>query len=255
MDSRHRRRVRDGRRPDLPPTLGFALWADAWLTGATSLDEADDAVAGPDAVHLVAGLPGQEPGPEALILGLGRLRVAGATAARVALPAPGDLVGLAGPPDFNEAALDADGAVLLPGTPWGLVPVVLGSSVTWTATPARTDGPVLDPGEADRGLRSALTGTASALADLDVARWSPDAADELLALRRPPDTAWPPQVGARAARTLELALRCLRVCDVALVDSGGARTAAEASLRQQVLGELSAAARRAVVAAAGTPSW
>ena len=55
VDSRHRRRVRAGHRPDLPPTLGFALWADAWLTGATSLDDAHDAVSGPDSVHLVTG--------------------------------------------------------------------------------------------------------------------------------------------------------------------------------------------------------
>lgn len=253
MDTR--RRTRDRHRPDLPPPVGFALWADAWLAGTVSLDDAHDAVAGPDLVHLVAGLPGQEAGPEPLILGLGRLRSAAARGARVALPAPGDPVGLAGPPAFNQVALEQGGAVLLPGTTWGLVPVGLGSSLTWTATPARTDGPALDPGEADRGLRSALTTTATSLAELDVARWSPDAADELMALRRSPDASWPPHVGQRAARTIELGLGCLRICDLALVDAGGARTAAETSLRQQLLGDLAAAARRAVVAAVGTPSW
>jgi hypothetical protein len=247
--------TRDRHRPDLPLPVGFALWADAWLAGAVSLDDAHDAVAGPDVVHLVSGLPGQESGSEPLILGLGRLRSAAARGATVALPSPGDPVGLAGPPAFNQAALEQGGAVLLPGTPWGLVPVALGSSVTWTAAPARTDGPVLDPGEADRGLRSALTSTATSLAELDVARWSPDAADELMALRRTPEATWPPHVGPRAARTIDLGLRCLRICELALVDGGGARTAAETAARQQVLGHLSAAARRAVVAAVGTPAW
>lgn len=248
-------RTRDRHRPDLPPPVGFALWADAWLSGATSLDDAHDAVTGTQVVHLLAGLPDQDGGVEPLILGMGRLRAAGAGSARVALPAPGDPVGLAGPPGFNQLALDQSGAVLLPGSGWGLVPVPLGSSLTWTAVPARTDGPVLDPGEADRGLRAALTTAATGLAELEVARWSPDAADALMELRRTPQAIWPPQVGPRAARTIDLGLRCLRICEVAGLDVGGARTAAEATQRHRVLGDLSAAARRAVVAAVGTPAW
>ena len=42
---------------------------------------------------------------------------------------------------------------------------------------------VPDLGEADRGLRLALTTAATALADLDVARWRPEVADELMDLR------------------------------------------------------------------------
>ena len=247
VDARHR--------SDLPSAVGCALWADAWLRGGVSLDDARDAVAGPDVVHLVAGLPGQEHGVESLILGLGRLRGLGAQAVRVAVPAPGDPVGLAGPPAFNELATEHGGAVLLTGTSWGLVPVAVGSSLTWTAAPARTDGPLLDPGEADRGLRSTLTTTATSLAELDVARWSPDAADALMALRSTPDASWPPQVGPRAARILELALRCLRICDLALDDAGGAQTAGETMRRRVALDELAGAARRAVVAAVGTPTW
>lgn len=243
-----------GHRPDLPPSIGFAMWADAWLRGTVSLDEAHDAIAGPELVHLVRDLPGVTE-TEPLILGLGRLRGLGAHGARVCLPVPGDPVGLAGPPAFNLAALAHGGAVLLPGTGWGLLPVQEGSSVVWTAAPARTDGPLLDPGEADRALRACLSTTATALADLEVARWSPDVADELIALRRTPQVAWPPSVGQRAARVLELAVRCLRICDLALVDSGGARTAGEAEQRRQVLDRLSAAARRAAVAALGTPQW
>lgn len=245
---------RRAHRPDLPPAVGFALWADAWLRGATSLDEAHDAIVGPQSVHLLTGLPEQD-GAEPLILGLGRLRSLGAQGARVALPAPGDPVGLAGPRAFNEAATEHGGAVLLVGVPWGLVADPLGSSVTWTALPARTDAPPLDPGEADRALRAAVSTTATALADLDVARWSPDAADALMALRRGPGGSWPPHVGHRAGRALDLALRCLLICEVALADAGGARTASEVGLRSDALGTLAAAARRTVAAATGTASW
>jgi hypothetical protein len=50
-------------------------------------------------------------------------------------------------------------------------------------------------------------------------------------------------------------LRCLRICDLALADAGGARTAAETQQRSQALQGLSAAGRRAVVAAVAAPSW
>ena len=245
---------RAGHRPDLPLSIGFAVWADAWLRGAVSLDDAYDAISGPEQVHLLSGLP-QVTETEPLILGLGRLRGLGARGARVCLPAPSDPVGLAGPPAFNQAALEHGGAVLVTGAGWGLLPVQRGSSVLWTAAPARTDGPLLDPGEADRSLRAILSQTATALAELEVARWSPDVADELMALRRTPDAAWPPGVGQRTARVLELAMRCLRICDLALTDAGGARTASEIDRRKRVLDELSAASRRAVVAALGSPQW
>ena len=82
-----------------------------------------------------------------------------------------------------------------------------------------------------------------------------DAADELMELRRADDVRWPPHLGPRAVRTLALALRCLRICDVARADAGGARTAAEAALRAQALDGLAATARRAVVATVDTPAW
>ncbi len=250
-----RSRQHSGRSSDLPPAVGFALWADAWMSGTVSLDDASEEMSSGDDVHLVAGLPGQEAGAEPLILGLGRMRTLGARRARLALPSPGDPVGLAGPPSFNEAALEHGSAVLLPGTSWGLVPVVVGASITWSALSARTDAPPLDPGESDRGLRASLTSTAGALADLDVARWSPDAADEIMALRRVPETAWPPQVGPQAARVLVLATRCLRICELALADAGGARTAQEANRRRETLESLAGAARRAVVAASAVHQW
>ena len=237
--------------PDAYAAVGFALWCDAWLQGVTSLDETADHIASGDVVHLVDLGEGAEP----LIIGLGRLRALGATAAGVALPVPGDPVGLAGPPDFNQAALEAEEAVLLDGASHGLVPERVGHSVTWHVLPATTRRPTLDPGEADRGLRAALPRAADELAALDVARWRPEVADALLNLRREQHLDLPPHVAARSSRMLVLGMRCLDIVSLATQDDGGAVTASEADRRRATLEDLGAAARRAVVAATCAPSY
>ena len=64
-----------------------------------------------------------------------------------------------------------------------------------------------DVGDADRGLRSALVEAADGVARLDVARWQPEVADELLDLRRVGrDLEAPPGVPARC---VDLAGRAL----------------------------------------------
>ncbi len=237
--------------PDAYAAVGLALWCDAWLQGAVSLDDAADHVGSGDVVHLVE----TGAGPEPLIIGLGRLRARGATGAGAALPVPGDPVGLAGPADFNRAALEADEAVLLDDAGIGLVPERVGSSVTWHALPATTRRPTIDPGEADRALRAALPRAADDLAALDVARWRPEVADALLNLRREQHLDLPPHVAARSARMLVLGLRCLDIVALATQDDGGALTALEADRRRAALDELGAAARRAVVAATCAPAY
>lgn len=230
----------------------LALWLDAWLTGAVSLDEAADHVASGDEVHLVSTA---DTAPEPLIVGLGRLRGAGATGAGAALPAPGDPCGLAGPATFNAAALEVGEAVVLDGVDLGLVPDRLGSSVTWSVRPAVSRRPTLDPGDADRGLRAALPRAADALASLDVARWRPEVADALIELRAEQRLDLPPHLGQRATRMIGLGLRCLGIVDLATEDDGGSVTATEARLRRDALEDLAGAARRAVVAATCAPSY
>ena len=95
----------------LPLSAGFAVWFSAWVAGAVSLDDARDAIVGDDAAHHVAGLPGEEAAVP-LILALGRLRSAGTTGAGIALPVPGDPLGLAGPNAFNDDALEDDGGAI-----------------------------------------------------------------------------------------------------------------------------------------------
>jgi hypothetical protein len=187
-----------------------------------------------------------------LILALGALRAEGATAAGLALPVPGDPLGLGGPPPFNAEALEAGEAVVLDAD-LGLVPVRAGAGVVWRCLPAVTRRQVPDLDEADTGLRAELPRAADALAELDVARWRPEVADELMALRRPQPLDVPAAMDPRAQRMVAFAERCRTIVALALVDDGGAVTAAEADRRREALLPLDRAARRALVAACSHP--
>lgn len=236
----------------LPASARFALWFSAWTAGAVSLDEARDAIVGDDAAHDVLGLPDQ---PEAvpLILALGLLRAEGGREAGLALPVPGDPLGLAGPADFNAEAVDVGQGVVVVGAGLGLVPHRTGSGVQWQCHQAVTDRQVPDPSEADTLLRGTLLDTAQRLADLDVARWRPEVADELMALRRHVDLVFPHGMAPRAVRLAGLAARCRTIVELALEDDGGSVTAFEADTRKEALRPLDHAARRGLVAACAFP--
>jgi hypothetical protein len=236
----------------LPASARFALWFSAWAGGSVSLDDARDAIVGEDTAHDVLGLP-DHPDSVPLILALGLLRTEGGTAAGLALPAPGDLLGLAGPPEFNAEVLEPGEGVLVAGAGLGLVPHRVGSAVQWQCHQAVTEPQVPDLSEADTALRQALLGTAQRLADLDVARWRPEVADELLALRRHVDLVFPEGMAPRAVRLAGLATRCRTIVELALVDDGGSVTAAEADARTAALRPLDQAARRGLVAACAHP--
>lgn len=236
----------------LPDSVRLALWFAAWRAGHASLDEARDAIVGTDGAHDVVGLP-DRPEPAPLILALGLLRAEGAVAAGVALPVAGDPLGLAGPPAFNTEALEAGEGVVLDGADLGLVPARAGAGVVWRCLPATTRRQVPDPGEADTGLRSELLRAAEALARLDVARWRPEVADELVALRRRVDLPVPPWLAPRAQRLMAQAVRCRGIVALAVEDDGNAVTAAEADARRAALLPLDQAARRALVAACAYP--
>ncbi len=236
----------------LPLSARFALWFSAWVAGAVSLDAARDAIVGDDTAHDLLDLPGEtEPVP--LIVGLGRLRSAGASGAGIALPAPGDPLGLAGPTGFNADVLEAGEGVVLDGADLGLVPHRAGRGVSWRVHAAVSRRQVPDPGEADAALRQALVTAARRLADLEVARWRPEVADELVALRRAGDLTLPSGMAPRAVRLASLASRCRVIVDLALEDDGGSVTAHEADARRAALLPLDQAARRGLVAACAYP--
>jgi hypothetical protein len=236
----------------LPASARFALWFSAWVSGAVSLDDARDAIVGDDAAHDVLGLP-ERPDAVPLILALGLLRTEGGRHASLALPVPGDPLGLAGPPAFNTEVVDAGQGVVVAGAGLGLVPHRAGAGVQWQCHPAVTVQQVPDPAEADTLLRGVLLDSAQRLADLDVARWRPEVADELMALRRHVDLTFPGGMAPRAVRLAGLAARCRAIVELALQDDGASITAAEADSRHEALRPLDHAARRGLVAACAFP--
>lgn len=230
----------------LPRSALWTSWFNAWLGGYAPLDDATAAVRAGDAAHDVTGLS-----DEALPLEQAwpALRRSGATGAALALPVPGDPAGLAGPPTFNEAAIDAGEAVIVDGAGVGVVPNVVGRGVFWRAYDAAAPQPSTSLADAERRLREQLVDTGRALAELDVARWRPEIADALSDLRAARDGTLPPGYDERAQRVSALAVRCWRICDLALDDDGGALGIDDAAARRRTTLELQRAARHAVVAA------
>jgi hypothetical protein len=210
-----------------------------------------DAVLQDDATHVVAGLPDVE-GSVSLVRALAELRISGVASMGLALPEPGDLLGIGGPAELSSAALEAGEAVVAGQV--GLVPRRVGGAVEWTAY-AASPRQLTDVGEADRGLRHALRESASVLVGLDVARWRPEAADALLNLHRPPRLAPPPGAPDRCVDLAARSLQAQAIVDLALEDDGAAVSAAEAEARRAALHPLGAAARRGLVAACSPEVW
>ncbi|UGY90631.1 hypothetical protein [Streptomyces gobiensis] len=245
-----------------PRSGRLAAWGNALFAGEISPDDAASRIVAEDAVHRVAGLPG-ESAPVALTLALGRLRSLGAVGLRVALPVPGHPLGLSGPPEFNARALDAEEAVLVSGAALGLVPEVfqagpegdLHVETVWHCLPVREAPPADVPslGEAERELAHALRETTEALTRLDVAGSGPvtraaleayqarmEAGRQLLAPGYPP----------RAVRVLELAQRVAALIAIAHgPEHGGAVSASGIAARMELLRPVERTARRAQVAA------
>lgn len=239
----------------------LAAWGTAWLAGRVSADDLLDAVQDTDEPHLVrwdgdsTGLP----------LALGRLRAAGVTRLRVALPAPGDPAGLAG--SLGEAALATGAAVLAEDAAVGWVPVVSAHGndadgytvlVRWDAWPLPVSlGPPVEDGvgAAERTLAEAVREAASALARLEVARWRPEFGEVLAGLRHRARTghpllALPPGAPSRAQEVVDLAERLRVVVDLARADpAGGAVSGWQARDRDSWLRNLEGAARYATVTA------
>jgi hypothetical protein len=229
----------------LPRSALLAVWLNACLRGSVGPDDFADAVRGDDPQHLLLDWPDAAALPLVELPGV-VLRASG-TAARVALPVAGDLLGLRGPAAFNTCALDTGEAVLLHGTGHGLVPSLDARTVLWRAVPAET-APVLDRGDEGRLLRAALVSTTAELTRLDVASWQPEIPDLLLNVRHRADLPLPSDLGPRAVDDLERAVVCLEIVELALGDEGGAATSYEITERRRCLTDLDRAARRVVVA-------
>ena len=244
----------------------LVAWGNAWLTGHVGLDEGVDAaerVAGPQIVSdLTAAAPagGPAPGEVPLRRALGELRVSGLSGLRLALPAPGDPLGLTGPPEFNRAAIEAGAAVVavLSDRTVGLVPCEdrRGSSYVgvrwqaWTVPSGTPDVPPLP--DADRQLTLAMRDATEVLLTVDdVGGVPPEIADALADLRDPERGGHPlaPGYPQRAHRVAALAGRLALVVELARRLDGRGLTAEQTRRRGEALRMLDRAVRRARVAA------
>jgi len=253
----------------LPRSARLAAWGTAVLADGLDPAAAVAAVTRDDEPHEVEvdfevaatlGLPAKA----GLLELLGGLQRNGTPHLSVALPAPGDLVGLPGPVTFNEVATEAGECVLAPEGPGPAIGIVArvtefgsvyepGAMVTWQAHAVgrRRVTAVGSVREADRELRSALAEAVEELARLDVARWREDAADRVAAIRDgglergivPPTT--PP----RCVHVLSRAARVRAIVELASEDDGAAVTQQEAQRRTGALRRLDGVSRRAMVAA------
>ncbi|MBA0050523.1 hypothetical protein E0L36_06300 [Streptomyces sp. AJS327] len=271
-----------------PRSGRLAAWGNALLAGAVSPDAAAASITGEDVTHRVTDLPlaagrtGVEPVPVGLTLALGRLRALGVRGLRVALPAAGHPLGLTGPPEFNERALEVGEAVLAPEAGIGLVPVVHSAGpdggepgqladprfgpadthteVVWECLPVRVAPPADVPtlSEAERELAEAMRSATEALTRLDVAGSGPVADAALEAYRARAEAGrevLAPGYPPRAVRVLELAQRVGALVSIAQGDGGdgraygGAVSASEIATRSALLRPVERTARRAQVAA------
>jgi hypothetical protein len=253
----------------LPRSARLAAWGTAVLASGVEAALAVKAVTGDDEPHevnaevevsAVLGLA-EKCGLSELLNSLIRH---GAPSLSVALPAPGDVLGLPGPPTFNAAALEAGECVLVgqgPGPAIGIVPQITefgsvyepGAMVNWQAY-AVGRRRVTDLGsvaEADRELRTALTDATTELARLDIARWRDDAADRVAAIRDGglERGMLPPSTPRRVVRVLATAARVRAIVELATEDDGAAVTGHEALRRAGALRGLDAVSRRAMAAA------
>ena len=233
---------------ELPLSARLAWWLTAWLRGTEVTDHVLDAVTDGDLAHLVDGLAGGTAMLELLL----EARRSGATGAGLALPVEGDLLGLGGPRDFNDAAIESGEAVVLGA--WAAVPEVVGEVVHWHVHPS-APRQLPDVGEADRLLRAALLDSANLLADLDVARWRPEVADRLMNLGHRPTLEAPLGTPSRCADLAARGLQGWAIAELALEDDGGAVSAYEIQARRAALQPLERASRRAIVAACSPEVW
>jgi len=246
--------------PETRRAGALTAWGSAYLAGVVSLDDADASTVGPDALHRVRGVPGED-ADVPVSIALGRLRARGVTGLRLVLPEPGDPTGLPGPTSFTATAVAAGAAVVTVGPPeapaYALVATSAtagsGDAVRWDVVPvdfalAPAGLPTLS--EADRSLTETMTASTAVLATLDVARGRDDVAVRLRRLDRAlREIDLPPTLTPRAQRLVATASRLLGVLDIAEETDGAAVTASETLRRSAALRPLRTATRYALCAA------
>lgn len=206
-------------------------------------ERAPEAVQGSDVAHHVvdpAGLVGIDPWAaeplaavfETLVEHPGRPWL-------LALPQPGRLAPLQGPPELIRSALAAGVALIAAGGGLALVPHRVGPALQWEALPAERPGAVPTHYEAERELSETVLRAARELAGLDVAGGE-----------RPADTAvvLAPGYPARQRAAVDRAARLWTACSAALAGDGGSISAYESERRRTALRSVRDAAGQALIA-------
>jgi len=254
---------------ELPRSVLLALWLGGDGVGRDALN---DAVQSDDEPHTVRYEPaGADPLRDDLttqpFASLLDAVEPGPRDAATVLPAPGDLG--ATPAVVSAAATDAGEAVLLRTAHTCLVAVPVverfgsdlepGHLVTWEVTQVSDWRPAVHAqtgslAEAERDLRQGLLQATEALSKLDVARWRPDAAESIVALRDVQLPAWrlPEGLDGRTVRVLASAARLRAIVALATQDDGAAVNLWQADQRSTALRDVDRMARRAMSAAATT---
>lgn len=238
--------------PELPASIRLSLWATAALAQRSLTLEEAVAHATPDIAEIDAA-------PAVARLDL--WAQLGERVVLVALPAPGDLVGLPrGGMEFVGAALDAQECVWCPLVGGALVPTIeafgraedQGEFVRWEAfaTEPRDASGLGSISEVERHLRGVLLQTTDALEGLDAPGWKDGLRD--LADRRLAAGSWglPPQVDARIAGVLRQAATLGTITSTALETVHDAPSLSTGQERSRLLREAGRTARQALAEAA-----
>ena len=253
------------------PSATLTVWTSAWLAGAAAPDDVLDALvpwaeahdvqaADADTAERTALSPPGAPVSSVTFLLAALRRLGGdGSAARLVLPAPGDVRGLPGPGVFSREATAAGEGVLFADAGIGLVPNTVADGVLrWTVYPVTEPGPppeFVALGQAETDLRDQVRRSASVLTSLGVARHRPGVREEIAAaLRARPRSMWPAGMPGQALRVLQHADEVEAILAAASGDDpGGALSASAATARRDALRPIESAvrvARRAAVAEA-----
>lgn len=235
----------------VPRSVVLAAWWNSWSSGRCAGDDVVDALATFGAHNVLDRTQQREP----LLVGLARIqRRANRTnfVVNAALPVPGDVSGLPGPPATNIVALAAGQALVCPASAVVLVPATEGELTTWVEHPADAEAvlmPMVRPEQSAVAVREALREATLQLERLDMAGDRHLVEFGIQKLRSElAKLSLPPSLPTAAAHTAHMAAQVLGIVNLAVSIDGHGSTLAR-SLRHTTLADLARTARHCLAAA------